>query len=432
MEYLTVTSADALGGTLCPPGDKSVSHRALIFAALATNRVAIDHAGTGEDVARTRQILQQLGVPIRVEESGRLVVDGQGLNGLSEPADILYTGNSGTTTRLLSGLLSAQPFFSVLSGDPSLNSRPMKRVIEPLRAMGARISGRDNHSRAPLAICGRRLRGRDHLLPVASAQVKSALLLAGLYADGVTSVAEPALSRDHTERMLASLGVPVERSLHRVGVQPAQPWACPDVSVPGDISSAAFFMVAALIVPGSEIMLRNVGVNPTRTGVIDVLRLMGAQIVLEHEREECGEPVADIVVRASRLRGVTIAGDLIPRSIDELPIIAVAAALAEGKTTIRDAAELRVKESDRIMAMVDALGRCGVEVRAREDGMDIVGREELSSATCLSYGDHRVAMSMAVAGLACGGTLRVADTGCIATSYPAFHRDLAALGVTCA
>ena len=427
MDTLTITKAAPLRGDITLPGDKSISHRAIIFSCLSSGMSEIGNICSGEDAARTLEIFRAMGISAVQTGPYGYRVEGRGLQGLAEPKTVLYTGNSGTTTRLMAGLLSAQRFFTVLSGDESLNGRPMKRVVEPLRRMGASISGRGGGNYAPLAVTGSPLRGAEFALPVASAQVKSCLMLAGLYAEGTTTVTEPALSRDHTERMLEHLGVPVARSGATVSISAASAIRPERYEIPGDISSAAFFMVAGLIVPGSEIRLSNIGVNPTRTGCIEVLRAMGGSIQLENERLVCGEPVADIIVRASRLRATEIRGDLIPHAIDEIPILCIAAACAEGETVIADAAELRVKESDRIASMCAELSKCGIAVREREDGMAITGSEAIAGAECRSYGDHRVAMSMAVAGLVAGSEITVRDCDCINTSFPEFMSKLGKL-----
>jgi 3-phosphoshikimate 1-carboxyvinyltransferase len=348
------------------------------------------------------------------------VIRGKGLHGLCEPFDVLDCGNSGTSIRLMSGLLAGQNFFSVLTGDKYLRARPMGRVIEPLRRMGASIFGRCDGSKAPLAITGQSLRGFSYASPVASAQVKSALLLAGLYADGVTEVVEPSLSRDHTERMLRYFGADIEPLARGARVRPGRELVANEVVVPADISSAAFFIVAALLVPGSELLITGVGINPTRTGILDILWMMGADIQLLHEREVSGEPVADLLVRSSSLKGIEIGGELVPRAIDEFPIISVAASRASGTTVLRDAKELRVKETDRIAAMACNLAKAGVDVHETDDGMIIVGNEYFNGCTVDSFGDHRIAMSMLIAGLAANGTVTVSDVDCIATSFPGF------------
>ncbi len=416
----TVRPARRLSGDIEVPGDKSISHRSVMFGALARGRTRVTGFLQGEDNYATLNAFRRMGVAIREDEDGRLEIDGAGLDGLREPDDVLDCGNSGTTMRLMTGLLAGQNFFTVLTGDRYLRRRPMRRVTVPLRQMGGRIQGREDGEKAPLAIQGGPLAGITWHSPVASAQVKSALLLAGLYAEGPTTVFEPHLSRDHSERMLAHFGARIERLDGGVRIAPRPDLQGREITVPGDISSAAFLLVAALIVPGSELLIRNVGINPTRSGVIDILQAMGGAITLENVRECSGEPVADLLVRHSRLQGITIGGELIPRAIDELPVVSVAAAFAEGETLIRDARELRVKETDRIAAMVSELGRIGAEVEALEDGMRIVGRERLAGGRVDSWGDHRIAMSMAVAGLGCRKELTIGNTGCTRTSFPGF------------
>lgn len=427
MADLLLQPSRGLRGTVTPPGDKSLSHRAVMFAALAEGTTLIEGFLTGEDTRNTARAMQSLGIFVEGAETGRLVVHGKGLDGLSEPAGVLDLGNSGTGMRLLAGLLAGQDFFSILTGDRYLVQRPMARVVDPLRRMGAVIDGRSGGKYAPLAIRGggRDLRPLEYASPVASAQVKSALLLCGLYADGATSVTEPHKSRDHTERMLRFFGVDIQEQGLRVSVQGRQKLrAAGTLQVPSDISSAAFFMVAAAIVPGSDILIRNVGVNPTRTGVIDILKQMGANITLDNPREQAGEPVADIRVRSGALRAVRIEGEVIPRAIDEIPIVSVAAAYAAGTTVIKDAAELRVKESDRIAAMATELRKMGATVKELPDGMEITGAESLAGAVCESHGDHRIAMSLAVAGLAARGETVVRDTEWVETSFPGFERML--------
>ncbi|NLC70629.1 MAG: 3-phosphoshikimate 1-carboxyvinyltransferase [Desulfuromonadaceae bacterium] len=409
-----------LRGEVTIPGDKSVSHRAVIFSSLAEGSSYVRNFLCGEDNYRTVEAFRRMGVPIEEKGDNLLRIQGRGLDGLKEPEDVLDCGNSGTTIRLLSGLLAGQPFFSVLTGDQYLRKRPMKRVVKPLSEMGARIWGRSQGDLPPLAIHGGRLRPISYDSPIASAQVKSALLLAGLYCDGVTTVREPCLSRDHTERMLPFFGADLHPVAGGVALTGRPRLHGCEVTVPGDISSAAFFMVAALIVPHSELLIRNVGVNPTRDGIIEALRRMGGDLELVDERLAAGEPVADILVRGSRLKGIEIGGSLIPRMIDEIPVFTVAAALAEGTSVVRDAQELRVKETDRIASMTSELTKLGGEVEARPDGMVITGRERLQGGKVLSHGDHRIAMSMAVAGLRALSPVEVEDIACTATSFPGF------------
>ncbi len=427
MSDLVVTPSRGLKGELILPGDKSISHRSVLFASIAEGPTEINGFLTGEDTLNTAKAIQAMGISIEGLGATSLVVHGKGLDGLSEPADVLDLGNSGTGMRLLTGLLAGQNFFSVLTGDQYLRKRPMGRITEPLRTMGAIIDGRSGGKLAPLMIrgAGRKTRSIDYASPVASAQVKSALLLAGLFAEGATSMTEPLKSRDHTERMLRFFGAEVGEQGFRVTIQGRQKLRTKGpLNIPSDISSAAFFIVAASIVPGSDLTLKNIGVNPTRTGIIDILRRMGADIKLDNPREQAGEPVADIRVRHGRMSAVTIAGDMIPRAIDEIPVISVAAAYARGRTVIRDAAELRVKESDRIAAMAGELRKMGVEVAEFPDGMEITGRDSLEGTECESHGDHRIAMSLAVAGLAAKGDTVVRDAGWIDTSFPGFERLL--------
>jgi 3-phosphoshikimate 1-carboxyvinyltransferase len=391
-----------------------------MFASLAQGESYIRGFLRGEDNLATLNAFKVMGVEISEPRTGELQVKGAGLDGLQEPGDVLDCGNSGTTMRLMSGVLAGQEFFSVLSGDRYLRRRPMARVIEPLSRMGAQIWGRENNRCAPLAIRGGRLRAVSYKSPVASAQVKSALLLAGLKADGVTTVYEPHVSRDHTERMLSSMGVKVNIFPGGVSIEGGQTLHGRELEVPGDISSAAFFLVAALIVPGSELLIKNVGMNPTRSGVVDILCAMGGDIQVLNEREAAGEPVADLLVRSSELEGIEIGGDMVPRAIDEFPVVSVAAACAHGVTSIRDAAELRVKETDRIAAMEAVLRTLGVQVEGHEDGMTIHGRENLRGGKVKSCGDHRIAMSAAVAGLRAVSEVEIEDTACTATSFPSF------------
>lgn len=420
----TVTPVKKLQGELAVPGDKSISHRSIMLGSLAKGTTRISNFLRGEDNFSTMKVFSAMGVPI--EDDGEAVtVHGVGLRGLKEPGDVLDCGNSGTTMRLMTGLLSGQNFFSVLTGDQYLRKRPMKRVVEPLASMGAQITGRGGGSLAPLAITGGRLTGINYQSPIASAQVKSALMLAGLYADGETRVTEPSLSRDHSERMFQFFGADLDRTVNGVAVRGGRELTGRDISVPGDISSAAFFLVAALIVPGSELLIRNVGVNPTRTGVIDILQAMGGDIVLQNQREVSGEPVADLLVRSSSLKGIEISGDVVPRAIDEFPVVCVAAAVAEGITVVKDAKELRIKETDRISAMADNLRAVGAgQIDETEDGMIIHGVESLAGGAVTSYGDHRIAMAMSVAALVCRHEVKVDDVSCVATSFPGFYELL--------
>lgn len=420
---LVVAPGRAIRGEVRVPGDKSISHRAVLLGALSCGTTRVEGFLRAEDCLATVGCVRALG--IRVDEQGdRLSVHG---GALSEPEDILDAGNSGTTIRLLTGILAGQLFHSTITGDASIRRRPMDRIVEPLRGMGARITGRAGGRLAPLAIDGAVLRAITYSTPVASAQVKSAVLLAGLFADGETSVTEPSASRDHTERMLSAFGVSVRRDGLAARVSGPATLSPAAIRVPGDISSAAFFLVAAAIVPGSEVTVRGVGLNPTRTGVLDALRAMGARIDIEHAREDGGEPAGDVTVRAAPLHGTTISGALIPRLIDELPVLAVAAAVAEGETIIKDAAELRVKESDRIAALARELGAIGARVEAQPDGLAIRGVPLLRGGRAGSGGDHRVAMALAVAGLRAAAPVTVDDTDCIRTSFPGFEATLRSL-----
>lgn len=419
MESYTVQPAKGIRGEIAVPGDKSISHRSIMLGSIARGTTTVKGFLRGEDNMATLNAFRAMGVAI--DDDGEvLAIQGKGLHGLVEPGDVLDCGNSGTSMRLMTGLLAGQRFFSVLTGDQYLRRRPMKRVVGPLALMGAAISGRDGGEKAPLAITGRPLTGIDYRSPVASAQVKSALLLAGLYAQGETTIREPHVSRDHSERMFRHFGADLEVTADGVTVRGGRELEGREIVVPGDISSAAFFLVAGLIVPGSDLLIRGVGVNPTRTGIIDILTLMGADLEVLNQRELSGEPVADLRVRSSRLKGIEIGGDLIPRAIDEFPVISVAAALAEGRTVISDARELRVKETDRIAAMAESLRLAGASVEETEDGMVVEGRESLAGCVADSHGDHRIAMAMLIAGLAATGATTVHDTACIATSFPTF------------
>jgi 3-phosphoshikimate 1-carboxyvinyltransferase len=395
-----------------------------MMAALAEGDTTITGYCRGEDCLQTAKAFRAMG--IRIDETEQsLRVSGKGLWGLSEPEGPIDCGNSGTGIRLLTGLLAGQDFFTVLTGDHSVRRRPMGRVVKPLRDMGAMIAGRKGGELAPLAITGKRLRGMDYGLPVASAQVKSALLLAGLYAEGPTRIKEPQRSRDHTERMFRFFGIPIEEEQGAIAVQ-GRPsgWAgVNELRVAGDLSAAAFFVVGATIVGNSDLTIRDVGVNSTRTGILEILNRMGADIRVLNRREQGGEPVADLVVRSSRLHGMAIGSEWITQTIDELPILCVAAAVAYGETVITGAQELRVKESDRIAAMASELRKMGVSVQDTADGLIIHGSNgaPLRGADCVSYGDHRIAMSLAIAGLVADSPTHIADTDCIETSFPGFN-----------
>jgi 3-phosphoshikimate 1-carboxyvinyltransferase len=406
------------------PGDKSIGHRAVIFAGVARGTSRIYNLSGGEDNRSTVEALRNLGVKIS-QDGGVLSVEGKGWQGLTVPRKIIDCGNSGTTMRLLSGVLAGRPFAATLDGDASLRRRPMQRVIEPLTLMGARIESRDGRGRAPLEIHGGRLKGIRYATPVASAQVKSAILLAGLQAEGVTVVEEPQQSRDHTEVMARAFGAKLEVTGGRsISVEGGRELSATDVRVPGDLSSAAFLIIAAATVPGSDLLIREVGCNPTRSGVIDVLRRMGASIEFMHRREAAGEPVADLRIVGGTLKAADIGPEMAARTIDEYPILSVAAALAEGTTTISGVKELRYKESDRIAVMTEQLRRLGVRVEERDDGMTIEGRGRLEGAALKSYGDHRVAMSLAVAGLSARGGVEIDDSACADISFPGFFELL--------
>jgi len=415
-------------GEVAVPGDKSISHRAVLFAALADGESRVRGFLDAEDTNRTVGMMRALGTPVERLSPTELRIGGVGLRGFSEPSDVIDAGNSGTTIRIGSGLLAGQPFLSVVTGDPYLRRRPMARVVSPLTRMGASIWGREADRFPPLCIRGGALKGIRYEMPVASAQVKSALLLAGLYADSPVTVVEPLPTRDHTERMLSAMGAAIAREGPSVTVRPAGRLDPVDRVVPGDISSAAFFLVLAAVTPGSELTVRNVGVNPFRTGVVDVLRRMGAEIHYGNERSECGEPSADIVVRGKELAGVRIAPEEVPGLIDEVPILCVAAAFASGRTEIRGAGELRVKESDRIGAMVQNLSALGVGCGEYPDGLWVEGSSTIrGGVACGSRGDHRIAMSMLVLGKAAGREIAVDDTACIDTSFPGFRAMLEGL-----
>lgn len=415
-----------LRGETRVPGDKSISHRAVMFGALAKGKTEITGFLRGADCLSTISCFRQLGISIE-EAADTITVHGKGLHGLTAPGGTLDTGNSGTTTRLLSGILAGQNFTSVLNGDASIQKRPMGRIITPLSQMGASIRSVNGNGCAPLEITGSALHGISYLSPVASAQVKSAVLLAGLYADGETSVTEPALSRNHTELMLKSFGADIRSDGLTSIVKPGSALCGMDILVPGDISSAAYFIAAGSVVPDAEILIRNVGINPTRAGILQIAGKMGANITLSNEKRD-GEPTADLLVKSSALHGVTIGGDIIPALIDELPVIAVMAAAAEGVTVIKDAAELKVKESDRIAVMAENLSAMGCDITATEDGMIINGGKPLHGAFIDPHSDHRIAMSFAVAAMIAEGKTEIKDADCVKISYPAFYEDLGKLG----
>lgn len=435
---MEIHTSHGLHGEIEIPGDKSISHRSVMFGALAKGTTEITHFLQGADCLSTIGCFRAMGIEIE-NTPEKILVHGRGLHGLTAPAGTLDVGNSGTTTRLISGILSGQPFATTLSGDASLNSRPMKRIMEPLSLMGADIQSQNGNGCAPLQI-------NHHLNPgshpelkhihyrsrVASAQVKSAVLLAGLYADGVTEVTEPTLSRNHTELMLNGFGANVITINHDDGsatasIQPCEELFARQIQVPGDISSAAYFIAAGLLVPNSELLIRNVGINPTRAGLLEVCRAMGADITYVNQTSASGEPTADLLVRSSSLHGTTVEGAIIPTLIDEIPMIAVMAAFAEGTTVIKDAAELKVKETDRIKTTTEALLAMGADVVPTEDGMIIHGGNPLHGTDINSYLDHRIAMTFSIAGLAAAGTTTIQDSRCVDVSYPEFYKSLGAL-----
>ena len=420
------TRTQSLQGILTVPGDKSISHRCIMLGALAEGTTEVHGFLQGADCLSSIACFEKMGVTI--DNSGELVrIHGLGLHHLKSPSDILDVGNSGTTTRLLSGILAAQPFTSMIDGDASIRKRPMKRIMTPLAQMGASITSLEGNDCAPLRIEGRSLHGIHYQSPVASAQVKSAILLAGLYAEGETSVTEPYVSRNHTELMFEAFGVPIHCEGTTVTVQPVSSLLAQNISVPGDISSAAYFLVAGLITPNSCITIQNVGINPTRDGILEVCRAMGAKLTMENVKVSVGEPTADITVSTSSLHGTTIEGALIPKLIDELPIIAVLACFAEGTTVIKDAQELKVKESNRIDVMVTNLSAMGADIEATDDGMIIHGGKPLHGAVIDSHLDHRIAMSFAIAGMNADGNTEILGADCVNISYPDFYSHLSSL-----
>lgn len=410
-------------GQIKVPGDKSISHRAVMLGSLASGVTEISGFLKGADCLSTIDCFRKMGIDIDINGEN-VTVHGNGLRGLKKPDEMLYTGNSGTTTRLLCGILAGQNFDTSITGDVSIQKRPMGRVVKPLSMMGAKIE----NEYCPLYITGTKLHGIDYKMPVASAQVKTAIILAGLYADGETVIHEIEKSRDHTELMLSAMGADLTVDNLDITVKPTNDLTAVNVDVPGDISSAAFFLVLGAIMPNSQITVTNVGINPTRTGIIDVLKDMGADITLENVHTSAGETVADITVRSSSLKGTTVGGDIIPRLIDELPIIAVAAVFADGQTVIKDAQELKVKETNRIRAVVDEFNKCGIDITETDDGMIINGGKSIHGADFKTYGDHRMAMSLTVlAQLAdCESTLDDSDCACV--SYPTFFDDFYKLG----
>ena len=433
MSVRTIAPTRGLKGEVTIPGDKSISHRSIMLGSIALGTTEITHFLEGADCLSTIDCFRKLGVEIERKPSS-ILVHGKGLRGLTAPASTLNVGNSGTTTRLISGILSGQNFATTLSGDDSLNSRPMKRIMTPLNTMGAHIRSLNDNGCAPLHIRPGALHGIHYQSPVASAQVKSAVLLAGLYADSPTSVTEPALSRNHTELMLQGFGAYVATDLHTDGTATAHVEPCKElygqqICVPGDISSAAYFIAAALLVPGSELLVKNVGTNFTRAGFLKVCKAMGADIETVSQTIEGGESRADLLVRYSHLKGTVIEGDIIPTLIDEIPMIAIMAAFADGQTVIRDAAELKVKETNRIDTVTAGLKAMGADITPTDDGMIIEGTGHLNGASIQSYLDHRIAMAFSVAGLASDGETQIVDSQCVDVSYPEFYATLNSVSI---
>ena len=417
------TKVNSLKGEVSIPGDKSISHRAVMFGSLAEGTTEVTNFLQGADCLSTISCFRKLGIEIE-NTSQRILIHGKGLHGLTEPSDTLDTGNSGTTTRLISGILAGQRFTTILNGDASIQTRPMKRIMTPLSMMGADITSLKGNDCAPLRICGGQLHGVAYTSPVASAQVKSCILLAGLYADAPTSVTEPVLSRNHTELMLAGFGAHVTSSGTTATIEPEPDLNGMKIEVPGDISSAAYFLAAGLMIPNSEIMIKNVGINPTRDGILRVAKEMGGDITILNEKTSGGEPTCDLLVRSSSLKSVTIGGEIIPTLIDEIPMIAVMACFAEGITTIKDAQELKVKESNRIDTVVTNLKAMGAHIEATDDGMIIEGGYPLHGAVIDSHLDHRIAMSFAVGALGADGETTIEGADCVKISYPEFYQTL--------
>ncbi|WP_147533782.1 3-phosphoshikimate 1-carboxyvinyltransferase [Bacillus marasmi] len=417
------TKATGLSGEIQIPGDKSISHRAVMFGSIAKGKTTVTNFLLGDDCLSTISCFRKLGVSIE-QEVDKVTIYGNGLEGLIEPSEVLDVGNSGTTIRLLMGILSGRPFHNVLIGDHSIGKRPMTRVVKPLTLMGAKIDGKKAGEYTPISIRGGELTGIEYTLPVASAQVKSSILFAGMQATGTTVIHEPAKSRDHTERMIRQFGGKVENDGLTVSINGGQELTASHVNVPGDISSAAFFMVAGAIVQNSEILLKNVGLNPTRTGIVDVMKQMGADLTIQMNENEQFEPTGDLTIKTSDLVGTTIEGEMIPRLIDEIPILALLATQAKGTTVIKDAHELKVKETNRIDTVVAELTKLGASIEATEDGMIIYGGTPLGSGQVSSHGDHRIGMMLAVAALISNGEVTLEDAEAISVSYPQFFDDL--------
>ncbi|MEY2192270.1 3-phosphoshikimate 1-carboxyvinyltransferase [Neobacillus sp. BF23-41] len=420
------TNINGLNGKITIPGDKSISHRSVMFGSIAYGETKVTNFLPGEDCLSTISCFRKLGVTIE-ESDNQLRIIGKGFEGLTEPTEVLDVGNSGTTIRLLMGILAGRPFFSSLVGDESIGKRPMTRVTNPLSEIGARIDGRKDGSFTPISIRGGGLKPVNYHLPVASAQVKSALILAGLQAEGQSIIIEPEETRDHTERMIKKFGGEIHKDNQKIMVKGGQKLTATSIHVPGDISSAAFFLVAGAVIPDSEIVLKNVGLNPTRTGIIEVMKKMGADLEIVQNEETPFEPFGDLIIKTSSLKGTVIEGDLIPKLIDEIPIIALLATQAEGTTIIKDAEELKVKETNRIDTVVNELKKLGAKIEATEDGMIIYGKSVLSGGTVSSHGDHRIGMMLAIAALLCENEAELVNPEAISVSYPNFFAHLNSL-----
>jgi 3-phosphoshikimate 1-carboxyvinyltransferase len=420
------TNINGLNGTVTIPGDKSISHRSVMFGSIAHGETQVTNFLPGEDCFSTISCFRKLGVTIE-EADNQLRIIGKGFEGLTEPSEVLDVGNSGTTIRLLMGILAGRPFFSSLVGDESIGKRPMTRVTNPLSEMGAKIDGRKDGSFTPISIRGGGLKPINYHLPVASAQVKSALILAGLQAEGQSTIIEPEETRDHTERMIIKFGGEIHKDNQRIIVKGGQKLTATTIQVPGDISSAAFFLVAGAIIPNSEIVLKDVGLNPTRTGIIEVMKKMGADLEIVQNKETLFEPSGDLIIKTSELKGTVIEGNLIPKLIDEIPIIALLATQAEGTTIIKDAEELKVKETNRIDTVVQELKKLGARIEATEDGMIIHGKSKITGGTVSSHGDHRIGMMLAIAALLCENEAELENPEAISVSYPNFFSHLNSL-----